>query len=745
MNGAYFTTGATTRGPLTALQNGTDGGNGLYRYTTTPSTFPDQTFNSENYWVDVVFEDGPDTARPTVTAGPRRPAPPSGLRHDVTATFSEPVQPDTITFELSAPAAPSSRHDVVRRDQPDRDPGPDRALAASTTYTASSAVLGTPPATRWTRCRGPSPLSPPRSAARARSGRRPPPPPPGPGHQLRRAGSEVPHLRRRLRHRDPLLQAEQATGTHVGSLWTRTGTRLGQVTFTGESASGWQQATFDSPIPVTANTTYVASYFTPTSYAVTGGYFTSSATTRGPLTALQNGTDGGNGIYRYTSTAGTFPNLSFGAENYWVDVVLPRDATDTTPPTVTTRVPAPDATGVPVSVRPSATFSESVTGSTVSMVLRTSGRQPGRPSTTSYDAGDPHRHADPDHRPGPLDRLHRGGERRHATPRQHHGSGVVVASRRPPRRRPASRTGPGGPIAVVTSSRQPVVVLPHRDPARRGAQRVRQPPGLRRSTPTTWRPTPWSSSVTWPITDAQVTALTDWVNAGGNLVAMRPDSRLYALAGIAAQTGTVADGYVAVNAATEPGAGITTDTMQFHGTANRYALDGATSVATLYSSATASTGLPAGDVAERRHQRRPGRDLRLRPRPLGHRHPAGQPRLGRAEPRRATPQPVERPLLRRHATDWVNLSKAHIPQADEQQRLLANLITVTARDRLPMPRFWYFPGTTTRPSSSRRVTTTAAAERRAASAPTPPPAPRGAPWPGGSARASRPTSTPAPR
>jgi hypothetical protein len=32
-----------------------------------------------------------------------------------------------------------------------------------------------------------------------------------------------------------------------------------------------------------------------------------------------------------------------------------------------------------------------------------------------------------------------------------------------------------------------------------------------------------------------------------------------------------------------------------------------------------------------------------------------------------------------------------IPQADEQQRLLANLITVMTQDRLPMPRFWYFP------------------------------------------------------
>ena len=55
---------------------------------------------------------------------------------------------------------------------------------------------------------------------------------------------------------------------------------------------------------------------------------------------------------------------------------------------------------------------------------------------------------------------------------------------------------------------------------------------------------------------------------------MRPDARLYSLAGLSAQSGTVADGYVALNPASEPAPGITTETMQFHGTANRYALSG---------------------------------------------------------------------------------------------------------------------------------------------------------------------------
>ena len=42
--------------------------------------------------------------------------------------------------------------------------------------------------------------------------------------------------------------------------------------------------------------------------------------------------------------------------------------------------------------------------------------------------------------------------------------------------------------------------------------------------------------------------------------------------------------------------------------------------------------------------------------------------------------------------DWVDLNKVAIPQADEQQRLLANLIAADrTRDKKPLPRFWYFP------------------------------------------------------
>jgi hypothetical protein len=108
-------------------------------------------------------------------------------------------------------------------------------------------------------------------------------------------------------------------GTHVGSLWSATGTRLAQVTFTGESASGWQTATFSSPVSVTAGTTYVASYFAPSGhYSGTNGGL-GSAVDNPPLHALADSTSA-NGVYAYGTTS-SFPSSTYNATNYWVDVL----------------------------------------------------------------------------------------------------------------------------------------------------------------------------------------------------------------------------------------------------------------------------------------------------------------------------------------------------------------------------------------------------------------------------------------
>ena len=109
-------------------------------------------------------------------------------------------------------------------------------------------------------------------------------------------------------------------GTHVGHLWTASGTLLGSVTFSNETASGWQQANFSQPIAIQANTTYIISYFAPSGrYAVNSAFF-NSAVNSPPLHALQSSASGGNGVYRYGASG--FPNQSYNATNYWVDVVF---------------------------------------------------------------------------------------------------------------------------------------------------------------------------------------------------------------------------------------------------------------------------------------------------------------------------------------------------------------------------------------------------------------------------------------
>src|SRR6185295_6221473 len=92
-----------------------------------------------------------------------------------------------------------------------------------------------------------------------------------------------------------------------------------------------------------------------------------------------------------------------------------------------------------------------------------------------------------------------------------------------------------------------------------------------------------------PLSTTQATMFTTWVTGGGRLIAMRPDSKLASLLGLTSAGGTLADTYIQVDTTVAPGAGIVSDTMQFHGTADRYNPSGATVIATLFSTATAST------------------------------------------------------------------------------------------------------------------------------------------------------------
>ena len=117
-------------------------------------------------------------------------------------------------------------------------------------------------------------------------------------------------------------KASANTGTHVGNLWSSTGTKLATVTFTGETGSGWQQMLFSSPVAITANTVYVASYHADAGhYSADVNYFATAGVDNPPLHALANGVSGGNGVFAY-GTSSAFPTQTWNAANYWVDVVF---------------------------------------------------------------------------------------------------------------------------------------------------------------------------------------------------------------------------------------------------------------------------------------------------------------------------------------------------------------------------------------------------------------------------------------
>ncbi|ARO29436.1 cadherin-like/VCBS repeat-containing protein [Rhizobium sp. NXC14] len=136
-------------------------------------------------------------------------------------------------------------------------------------------------------------------------------------------------------------KGSQDTGTHTGSLWSSTGTRIATLTFTNETASGWQTAYFTSPVSLTVGQTYTASYHTNTGhYSSTTGYFTSNVTS-GPLTAPASG----NGVYAYGSNS-LFPTSTFQSTNYWVDVMFTTPSSNATPTAVADTGDATEKGGV---------------------------------------------------------------------------------------------------------------------------------------------------------------------------------------------------------------------------------------------------------------------------------------------------------------------------------------------------------------------------------------------------------------
>jgi Domain of unknown function (DUF4082)/Bacterial Ig-like domain (group 1) len=113
------------------------------------------------------------------------------------------------------------------------------------------------------------------------------------------------------------------TGTHVGHLWAvdgTGGTLLASAPFSAETASGWQQQDFATPVPIQANTTYVVSVNANAHYPITLSGLAPTEGSSGIANAdLSAVADGANGLF---GASGAYPTGSFRNSNYFRDVVF---------------------------------------------------------------------------------------------------------------------------------------------------------------------------------------------------------------------------------------------------------------------------------------------------------------------------------------------------------------------------------------------------------------------------------------
>ena len=493
-------------------------------------------------------------------------------------------------------------------------------------------------------------------------------------------------------------------GTHIGTLWTLDGTMIGRVTFRNETASGWQETLFGAPIPVSANTTYVASYHSPTgNYAESNPFFSLGSVVNGPLTAIEKThPDGPNGVYEPSATA-VFPNENYDSENYWVDVVYnTASGPDVTGPSPITISPANGATGVAMQPSITVTFDEPMDPASISntsVELRNAANAI-VPSNISYNAGTKTMTLVPN--------AALNFEELYTVTLLSGASGVKDVSGNsitpafswsfttdeeqllPPNQ------GPGGPILVIHDPSNPYSMY---------SAEILRAEGLNEfaildiatvtATPALLNTYDVVILGQMNINASQATMFSNWVTAGGTFIALRPSTNLSTLLGITPQGGTLSNRYLLVNTTSGPGVGIVNQTIQFHSTADLYTLNGASSLATLYSDATTATTNPA--VTMRDVGPNGGRAIAFTydlARSIvytrqGNPAWAGQNRDGNG--------PIRSNDLFFGAMagdvqpDWIDFNKISIPQADEQQRLLVNIIIQSNLDRKPLPRFWFLP------------------------------------------------------
>jgi uncharacterized repeat protein (TIGR01451 family) len=343
-----FTSAGVDNAPLHALQQGVSGGNGVYAYST-GATYPSNSGGGANYWADVVFSaSGGLTAAPSLSIASSHTGSftqgQTGATYTLTvtnnggaATSGMVTVSDALPTGLTAtamsganwtctqPAGPCTRTDALAAGASYQaitltvNVAANAASSVTNSVTASGGgAASSATANDVTAINASSSGSGTASSIFSASA--------APGTPFL-GGSLTVGVKFKSDSAGNITgirfyKGAANTGTHIGMLYAYpSGTLLAQATFTNETASGWQQVNFSSPVAISANTVYVAAYFSTSGFAYDAGAFTSAGVDNAPLHALQAGVSGGNGVYAY-GTVAQYPANSGGGANYWVDVVF---------------------------------------------------------------------------------------------------------------------------------------------------------------------------------------------------------------------------------------------------------------------------------------------------------------------------------------------------------------------------------------------------------------------------------------
>jgi Domain of unknown function (DUF4082)/Cadherin-like domain/Bacterial Ig domain len=305
----YFETlQAPTNGSLTAT---VDGLNGVFAYSS-GSIFPTNVSDTgDNYWVDVVFDDTSLQPQANNVSG-LTVAENSALNLPASTLLANDTDPSGFPFSITSVSSPSNGTVSYNAQTQSVTFTPTAGYAGAATFnytiTDSSGASGT----------GQVSLNvtyPTNAQSLFGTNATPSTPDSGDTSSIE-VGVEFTASVNGVITGIRFYKGASNTGPHVADLWSSTGTLLATATFTNETASGWQEVNFSTPVAVTAGTTYVASYHTNGDYSASTNYFTSPIT-NGELTALGTG----NGVYAYGSGS-VFPTATYKSTNYWVDVVF---------------------------------------------------------------------------------------------------------------------------------------------------------------------------------------------------------------------------------------------------------------------------------------------------------------------------------------------------------------------------------------------------------------------------------------